>query len=213
MDDLLAGGGGGGQGAAVEALQHADDDVALGVAVVHGVFPGQLDLALVGLSAGVGEQHLVEAAVLHDHLADLDGGGIVVVVGAVEHSAGPLLHGLHDGGVAVAQTVDGDAAHEVQELPAVQVPHIAAFAPIHDDGHTGVVAVQIFVSIGDGGGVTGIILKHRGVLLKYFMVRSRTVARCRAYADDIRPYLFHLMPTLGWAVPTVVPIPSLEKAS
>ena len=97
----------------MEALEHADDHVTLGVAVVHGVLTSQLDLSLVGLGAGVGEEHLLKAAVLHNHLADLNGGGVVVIVGAVEHGVGPLLHGLHDGGVTMTQAVDGDSAHKI----------------------------------------------------------------------------------------------------
>ena len=49
---------GGGQGTAVEALEHADDHITLGVAVVYGVLTSQLDLSLVGLGAGVGEEHI-----------------------------------------------------------------------------------------------------------------------------------------------------------
>ena len=164
MDDLLAGGGGGSQGAAVEAFQHTDDHIALGMAVVHRVFTGQLDLSLIGLSAGVGIEYLVEAAVLHDHLGHLDGGGVVVVVGAVEHT-GVVRQSLHHGGVVVAQAVDGDAAHEVQILVVVQVPDPAALAAVHDDGHTGVVAVQVLVGSGDGFGVALEFLNHRKFLL------------------------------------------------
>ena len=159
VDDLLAGGGGGGQRAAVEGLQHGDDHIALGVAVVHGVLTGQLDLTFVGLGAGVGEEHLLEAAVLADQLTDLDGGLVVVVVGAVHQALGPVQR-LHDGGMVVAQAVDGDAAHKVQELVPVQVPDPGALAVIHHDGHTGMVSVQILVSDGDGFGVALELLNH-----------------------------------------------------
>ena len=159
VDDLLAGGGGGGQRAAVEGLQHGDDHIALGVAVVHGVLTGQLDLTFVGLGAGVGEEHLLEAAVLADQLTDLDGGLVVVVVGAVHQTLSPIQR-LHNGGMVVAQAVDGDAAHKVQELVPVQVPDPSALAVVHHDGHTGVVAVQILVSDSDGLSVALELLDH-----------------------------------------------------
>ena len=164
VDDLLAGGGGGGQSTAVEGLQHGDDHIALGMAVVHRVLTGQLDLTLVGLGAGVGEEDLLEAAVLADQLADLNGGLIVVVVGAVHHVLGAVQR-LHDGGMVVAQAVDGDAAHEVQILVVVQIPDPAALAAVHHDGHSGVVAIQIFIRSGDGFGIALELLDHRDFLL------------------------------------------------
>ena len=96
---ILAGGRAGREGAAVEGVLHRDDDEALGMAVILGVLAGELDLAFVGLSAGVGEQHLVEAAVLDDELRGLDGGLIVEVVGAVQDRLGALLEALDDRGM------------------------------------------------------------------------------------------------------------------
>ena len=159
MNDLLTGSGGGSQRAAMEGLQHGDDHIALGVAMVLGVLTGQLDLAFVSLSAGVGKEHLVKAAVLANHLTDLDGGLVVVVVGAVHHILG-AVQSLHDGGVMVTQAVDGDAAHEIQILIAVQIPDPAALALVHHDGHSGVVAVQILISSGDGLSIALESLNH-----------------------------------------------------
>ena len=164
VDDLLAGGGGSSQSTAVEGLQHGDDHIALGMAVVHRVLTGQLDLTLVGLGAGVGEEDLLEAAVLTDQLTDLNGGLIIVVVGAVHHVLGAVQR-LHNGGMVVAQSVDSDAAHEVQVLIVIQVPDPASLAAVHHDGHSGVVAIQIFIRSSDGFGIALELLNHRDFLL------------------------------------------------
>ena len=67
----LPGRGEGGEGAAVEAAEGADDDVAAAAAVLA----GELDRALDGLGAGVGEEHLaVVAGRLGEQPIDLDRG-------------------------------------------------------------------------------------------------------------------------------------------
>ena len=84
---------------------HATRNTHMPVAVILGILTGELDLAFVGLSAGVGEQHLVEAAVLDDELRGLDGGLIVEVVGAVQDRVGALFEALHDRGKAALQVL------------------------------------------------------------------------------------------------------------
>ncbi|MPM77838.1 hypothetical protein SDC9_124846 [bioreactor metagenome] len=77
----------------------------------------------------------------------------------------PLPQALCNGGMAVAQTVNGDAAHKVQILVAVLVEDIGAFAPLHGDGHTDMVAVQILVTGLDDLRVGFVELNHDGSLL------------------------------------------------
>ena len=162
---ILAGGRAGREGAAVEGVLHRDDDEALGMAVILGVLAGELDLAFVGLSAGVGEQHLVEAAVLDDELRGLDGGLIVEVVGAVQDRVGALFEALHDRGMAVTETVDGDTADEVEVLVAVLIEDVSAFAALDGKGHTDVVAIEILVAVLDDFGVGLELFDHYYVLL------------------------------------------------
>ena len=149
----------------MEGVLHRDDDEALGMAVILGVLAGELDLAFVGLSAGVGEQHLVEAAVLDDELRGLDGGLIVEVVGAVQDRVGALFEALHDRGMAVTETVDGDTADEVEVLVAVLIEDVSAFAALDGKGHTDVVAVEVLVTVFDDFGVGLELFDHYYVLL------------------------------------------------
>ena len=170
VDGILTGGGAGGEGAAVEGVLHRDDDEALGMAVILGVLAGELDLAFVGLGAGVGKEDLIKAAVLDDELRGLDGGLIVEVVGAVEDGLRTLLQALDDGGMAVAETVDGDAADEIEVLVAVLVEDVDALAALHGDGHTDMVAVEILVTVFDDFRIGLELFDHGRVLLLKFYV-------------------------------------------
>ena len=140
------------------------------MAVILGVLAGELDLAFVGLGAGVGKEDLIKAAVLDDELRGLDGGLIVEVVGAVEDGLRTLLQALDDGGMAVAETVDGDAADEVEVLVAVLVEDVDALAALHGDGHTDVVAVEVLVTVFDDFRIGLELFDHGRVLLLKFYV-------------------------------------------
>ena len=127
----LPGGVQGGEGAAVERAEGADDDVAAPAAEAA----GQLERALVGLGAGVGEEHLAaQASVLGPAgLADaeeaVEGLGHLPArlgaeqVGHVEQRLGLLVQRLGDRGVAVPEAGDGEAREEVEVPAAVAVPH------------------------------------------------------------------------------------------
>ena len=170
VDGILTGGRASREGAAVEGVLHRDDDEALGMAVILGVLAGELDLAFVGLGAGVGKEDLIKAAVLDDELRGLDGGLIVEVVGAVEDGLRTLLQALDDGGMAVAETVDGDAADEIEVLVAVLVEDVDALAALHGDGHTDVVAVEVLVTVFDDFRIGLELFDHGRVLLLKFYV-------------------------------------------
>ena len=111
---LVAGGGDGGQRAAVERALEGDDAPPLGMAVGEVVAPRQLDGALAGFGAGVGEEHLVGEGRLAQPLGEALLAGDAVEVGAVPQLAGLLGQRRDQLGVRVAQRVDGDAAGEIE---------------------------------------------------------------------------------------------------
>ena len=156
----------------MKALGQRDDEArgqlgifAGGFRAATGVQARQLDGALVGLGAGVGKENLIEAAVLDDELRGLDGGLIVEVVGAVQDRVGALFEALHDRGMAVTETVDGDTADEVEVLVAVLVEDVDALAALHGDGHTDMVAVEILVTVFDDFRIGLELFDHYYVLL------------------------------------------------
>ena len=145
VEHLLTGGGQGGDGAAMEAVDQGDDRGAVLAVVVHAVLAGGLDGALVGLGAGVAEEHLAHAGALAQLLGQLAAGGGVVQVGGVLQFVGLLGHGFRPGQVTVAQAVDADAAGEVQILLALGTLGIQTMALCQHHG-VAVIGVQdVFV--------------------------------------------------------------------
>ena len=109
-------------GAAVEGALGGDEPGAAGPA-------GELERGLVGLGAGVAEEdtRVVGPAEEADEAlgqGDLWLGG--EEVGHVAERAELGGDGLDEGGVGVAEGVDGDAAEQVDVLLAVGVPHVRA---------------------------------------------------------------------------------------
>ena len=137
------------QGAAVEALGQRDDEArgqlgvfAGGLRAATGVQARQLDGALVGLGAGVREEglprlgaRLIDVGVQHvrQQLGHFPAVLDVVVVAHVDELGRLIAHGLHDGGVAVAEAADADAGEEVEVLVAgiVDERHAVAFDEFH----------------------------------------------------------------------------------
>ena len=110
-------------GAAVEGALGGDDVGAAGA-------PGQLERRLVGLGAGVGEEHLARSAPssASSFSASSTCGALAKKLEmwpSVPQLAG---HGLDEGRVGVAERVDGDAAEQVDVLVAVVVPDVRALA-------------------------------------------------------------------------------------
>ena len=111
-------------GATVERALGGDEPGAAGPA-------GELERGLVGLGAGVAEEdaRVVGPAEEADEAlgqGDLRLGG--EEVGDVAEGAELGGDGLDEGGVGVAEGVDGDAAEQVDVLLAVGVPHVRALA-------------------------------------------------------------------------------------
>ena len=108
-------------GAAVEAALEGDDPGPMGVV------PGQLDGALDGLGAGVGEEDprlLLERCDRGQALHELQVARLVEVGGGnVDQAIRLVLDGLHHLRVGVAGGADRDAGGEVEEAVAVDVGH------------------------------------------------------------------------------------------
>lgn len=118
----LPGEGEGAQGAAVEAALGGDHVAPAGA-------PPDLESGLDGLRAGVGEEDLAGAAEeLEEPFGELDGRLGDEEVGDVAEGGDLVGDGADDGGVGVAEGVDGDAADEVEVLAAVGVPDPGALA-------------------------------------------------------------------------------------
>ncbi len=76
VEHLLPGGGQGGDGAAMEAVDHRDDVVAVLAVMVYAVLAGGLDSALVGFSTGLPKKTLLMPVRLHSFLASLPQGAV-----------------------------------------------------------------------------------------------------------------------------------------
>ena len=76
----LSGGGQGRDGAPVKGVDQGDDLAALGAVLFLGVLPRGFDHALIGLGAGVREEHLLHPGFFAEELCRFLAGGRVVVV-------------------------------------------------------------------------------------------------------------------------------------
>ena len=123
MEHVLTGGLQGGDGAAVEGVVEGDDGGTTHAVLVKAVLSSQLDDALVGFAAAVGEEHGGHAGALAQLFGYLGVRLGVEQVGGVLKLLCLLADRLHPGGVAVAQAGDTDAAGEIGvdlSLQAVQ---------------------------------------------------------------------------------------------
>ena len=110
----LAAGRDGGQGPAVEGALERDDAEALGVAVRGMVLAGHLDGRLVGLGAGIGEEHHVREGVLDQALGQPLALRDPEEVRGVPELGGLLGQGLDQMRMGVAEGVHGDAGAEIE---------------------------------------------------------------------------------------------------
>src|SRR6266487_1851474 len=120
----------------MEAVLGGDDD-RTGWALVAA---GQLERCLVGLGAGVGEEHPAVVAEQPEQPFGQDDLGLVQEqVGGVRDRAHLAGHRLGDRGVGVAQRADRDAGDEVGVGVAVGVPDLAALTAHQRDRRDAVV--------------------------------------------------------------------------
>ena len=119
--------------------------------------PGQLDRALDGLGAAVGEKCAVKTGELAEFLGQASLILVVVEIGKVDRPRGLLADDLHDAGVGVAESVDSQAGHEIQVAIAFAVVQEDALAAVEGDGIAVVggqqetaLALDNFVGVGHG---------------------------------------------------------------
>ena len=146
VEHLLPGGGQGSDGAAMEAVDQRDDHITALAVVVEAVFAGRLDGTLIGLGTGVAKEDLAHAGALAQLFGQLAAGGRVVEVGCVLQLVGLLGNGLGPVHITIAQTVDADAAGEVQILLAFGAFGIQAVALFQRNG-IAVVGMQDIVVV------------------------------------------------------------------
>ena len=141
VEVVLAGGLQGGDGAAMEGICQRNDGGAALAVLVKGVLPGQLDHALVGLGAGIPEEHAGHAAALHQLLRQLGIGRSIEQVGDMPHLHGLVIDGLGPGLIGVAQGAHTDAGGKVDILLPLGVPEGRAL-PVVDGNRVAAVSLQ-----------------------------------------------------------------------
>ena len=144
VEHALSGGGQGSNGTAMEAVDQRDDIVAVSTVFVEAVLAGGLDGTLIGLCARVAEEHPALSGALAELFGQLAAGGGIVEVGGVLQLMGLLGDGLGPRHVAVTQTVDADAAGEVEILLSLRAFGVEAVALLEDDGVASVGVQDVF---------------------------------------------------------------------
>ena len=133
LESLLARCRHGRERAAVEAADEGDDLMRAAL-VQRAEFARELDRALIGFGAGIGEEHLVEAAVGDQRLGELQAGP--VEEGGARRQQQFCLRGQRVGNDRgrMAEAIDGPALHEIEIALAAVVPQVGAFALDEDGG-------------------------------------------------------------------------------
>ena len=138
MEMVLACCGQGGQGSAVEAVFESQNGVAVLTLLLGRVLSCHLDGALVGLSAGVSEKHLVHAGLFAQKLGKPGAGLGIIQVGGMLQGRCLLGNCLYPYIVAQAEAGNADAAAHVDVFPAVSAVVDAALAGDDLNGKTAV---------------------------------------------------------------------------
>ena len=133
VEHVLAGGRQGGDGAAVEGVVQSDDGGTAPAVLVEAVLSRQLNHALVGLAAAVGEEYAAHAGPLAEDLRQPGRWLGVEQVGGVADLPRLLGDGVHPGLTAIAQIADADADGEVDVGVALGVVERGALSMV--DGH------------------------------------------------------------------------------
>ncbi len=120
-------GGHGAEGAAVKALLEGEKlgaDVRAFAAQEAGVGARQLERALPGFGAGVGEEGAVEAGALGEAQREFRLALVIEEVRGVDQRAALAGDGLLNRGMVIAERVDADAAEQVEVAIAVLVDDV-----------------------------------------------------------------------------------------
>ena len=152
------------QGAAVERAVEADDVDPLGLALGPVILARGLDRALDRLGAGIGEEHLVQAGGVGQHLGQLFLARDLEDVGDVPELLGLVLHRLHQLGVRVAERVHRDAGHAVEIGLSVRGEQARALASF--ERQRGAVVDAHDVVAGNGRGLLRGLFSHGDALRK-----------------------------------------------
>src|SRR5262245_43089876 len=130
---LLAGRRQGREGAPVERVAGGHELDAVRRDPLACILAGDLERRLVGLGAGVREEHAVGERMLDEQLGQVDLRRRVIEVGDVQERRRRLLDGAGHSWMAVPQRGDRDARAEVQVLAALRVPDAHAVASHEND--------------------------------------------------------------------------------
>ncbi|MNN16118.1 hypothetical protein D3C81_1292470 [compost metagenome] len=136
------------QGTAVEAVDHRDDLVLLRTMDVVGVAAGQLQRGLVGLGAGVGEEHALGEGGVDQLLRQAQGRLVGEHVGHVPDLVGLLGQRLDQRRMRVAQRVHRDAASEVDQFTAALIPDSGTLTTHRNESGRGIVGDHDLVEVG-----------------------------------------------------------------
>src|SRR6202035_6110120 len=104
------------------------DDFVRAVLMKGSVFAGELDRALVGCRAGIGEEHLVEAAVINQSLCQLEARAVVEGRAWRQQQFCLCCERLCDDGRRVTDAVDRPTLDKIEIALAAIVPQERAFA-------------------------------------------------------------------------------------
>ena len=111
----------------MEAALEGDDPVR--VALVQGaIFTCELDRALIGFRAGIGEEHLIEATLVDQRLCQLEAGGIVKGRTWGQQQLCLRRERFGNFGRRMAEAIDCPALNEIEIALAGVIPQKRAFA-------------------------------------------------------------------------------------
>lgn len=120
----------------------------------------ELERGLVGLGAGVAEEHALGEGGIDQLVGQAQGRLVGEHVGDVPQGVGLLGQRLDQCRMAVTEGVDGDAAGEVDQLATALIPDSRTQATHRNKGGRGIVGDQILIEI---GALHRIVLNgHRG---------------------------------------------------
>ena len=126
----LPAGGDGRERAAVERALESQHAKALAVAVDVLAPPRHLDRGLVGLGAGIGEEHEIGEGRVGEALGEPLAFRHLEQVGGVPELFALALQRLHEMGMGMAERHDGDAGAEIEIALAVVGQQPGALAPL-----------------------------------------------------------------------------------
>ena len=136
------------QGTTVEAVAAGDDLVLVGTKVVVRPTPRQLERRLVGLGAGVDEQHTVGKGRRHQLGCQPQGRFVGHDIGHMPELLRLLGQHLDQLRVGMAQRVDRNATGQIDIFPALLIPQARTLAAHRNHIHGGVIGHHVPIEVG-----------------------------------------------------------------